>query len=55
MCRAVREAIVTLAAERTGSGSWVDAEGMRVAHVVHAHGEVVVLVVRADWLEAPVV
>lgn len=46
---------MALTAERASSGSWVDAEGMRVAHVVHAHGEVVVLVVRADWLEAPVV
>lgn len=36
---------MVLAAERAGSGSWVDAEGVRVAHVVHAHGEVVVLVV----------
>jgi len=36
---------VALAAERGSSGSWVDAERVRVAHVVHAHGEVVVLVV----------
>jgi hypothetical protein len=45
---------MALAAERASSGSWGDAEGMRVAHVVHAPGEVVVLVVRADRLEAPV-
>jgi hypothetical protein len=46
---------MALAAERASSRSWVDAEGMGVAHVVHTPGEVVVLVVGANWLEAPVV
>lgn len=40
-----RQASVILVAERASSGSWGDAEGVRVAHVVHAPGEVVVLVV----------
>ena len=40
-----RQAFVGLVAERASSGSWGDAEGVRVAHVVHAPGEVVVLVV----------
>jgi hypothetical protein len=46
---------VALAAERVGArcGS-ADAERVRVAQVVHAHGHVVVLMVRADWLETPV-
>lgn len=41
-------------AERASSGSGgadADAEGVRAAHVVHAH--VVALVEGADWLEAP--
>lgn len=44
-------------AERTSSGSRsadADAERVRVAQVVHAHGYVVALVVGADWLETPV-
>lgn len=36
---------MALAAERASSGSWGDAEGVGVAHVVHTHGEVVMLVV----------
>jgi hypothetical protein len=45
---------VALAAERVGArcGS-ADAERVRVAQVVHAHGHVVVLMVRADRLETP--
>ena len=48
---------MSLASKRASSGSWsadADTERVGVAHVVHAHGEVVVLVVRADGLEAPV-
>lgn len=47
-----------LAAERASSGSRgadADAERVRVTHVVHSHGHVVVLVVRADGLEAPAI
>jgi hypothetical protein len=46
--------VEALAAERVGArcGS-ADAERVRVAQVVHAHGHVVVLMVRADRLETP--
>lgn len=46
-----------LATERTSSrsrGASADAERVRVAQVVHAHGHVVALVVGTDWLETPV-